>query len=168
MQTLVVASDHASDNVQPSSKHAFLHTHVRTLFTICNVTHATFAFASRIVYNRYVAFCMKRVNLLRHHGVEPIMVFDGASLPVKEDKQLERRRCASFISLVAYPAGGRLVLLLLGCVRLLPCKVGIGTAGVSLPCSSRPVVFVVLYLDQKAFGFVCTSLSDQTQRASVW
>lgn len=43
--------------------------------------------------NRYVTFCMKRVNLLRHHGVEPVMVFDGAGLPMKGDKHSERRRC---------------------------------------------------------------------------
>lgn len=41
---------------------------------------------------RYVTFCMKRVNLLRGHEVEPIMVFDGASLPMKGSKHLERRR----------------------------------------------------------------------------
>ena len=46
-----------------------------------------------LVSNRYVSFCMKRVNLLRQHGVEPIMVFDGASLPLKGEKHLERRRC---------------------------------------------------------------------------
>lgn len=35
---------------------------------------------------------MKRVNLLRGHQVEPIMVFDGASLPMKGSKHMERRR----------------------------------------------------------------------------
>lgn len=39
-----------------------------------------------------MTFCMKRVNLMRQHGVEPIMVFDGASLPLKGGKHLERRR----------------------------------------------------------------------------
>lgn len=49
------------------------------------------------VWRRYVGFCMKRVNLLLEHGVEPIMVFDGASLPIKQDKNLERRRCVRYV-----------------------------------------------------------------------
>lgn len=35
---------------------------------------------------------MKQVNLLIGHEIEPIMVFDGASLPMKGSKHLERRR----------------------------------------------------------------------------
>ncbi|CAM9465207.1 unnamed protein product [Scytosiphon promiscuus] len=45
-----------------------------------------------VATDRYVTFCMKRVNLLLDHGVRPIMVFDGASLPMKRDRNLERRR----------------------------------------------------------------------------
>eukprot|EP00903_Cladosiphon_okamuranus_P010646 g10067.t1 len=45
-----------------------------------------------VATEKYVAFCMKRVNLLLHHGIQPIMVFDGASLPMKRNMNLERRR----------------------------------------------------------------------------
>ncbi|CAM9142255.1 unnamed protein product, partial [Discosporangium mesarthrocarpum] len=41
---------------------------------------------------RHIQYCMKRVDLLRDHGVTPIMVFDGASLPIKRGMHLERRR----------------------------------------------------------------------------
>ncbi|CAM9157672.1 unnamed protein product [Ectocarpus sp. 6 AP-2014] len=45
-----------------------------------------------VATDKYVAFCMKRVNLLLHHGIQPVMVFDGASLPIKRSINLERRR----------------------------------------------------------------------------
>ena len=31
----------------------------------------------------YVGYCMRRVELLRYHGVRPILVFDGQRLPMK-------------------------------------------------------------------------------------
>lgn len=43
---------------------------------------------------------MKRVNLLRGHEVEPIMVFDGASLPMKGNKHMERRRWVAVSAVV--------------------------------------------------------------------
>lgn len=39
----------------------------------------------------YVTSVMKKVDMLRHFGVEPYMVFDGAPLPTKEGTALERR-----------------------------------------------------------------------------
>ncbi|QBM87948.1 exonuclease-1 [Metschnikowia aff. pulcherrima] len=39
----------------------------------------------------YVTSVMKKVDMLRHFGVEPVMVFDGAPLPTKEGTLLERR-----------------------------------------------------------------------------
>lgn len=39
----------------------------------------------------YVTSVMKKVDMLRHFGVEPYMVFDGAPLPAKEGTALERR-----------------------------------------------------------------------------
>jgi hypothetical protein len=36
---------------------------------------------------------MRRVALLHHHGVVPVMVFDGAYLPSKASKEDERRAC---------------------------------------------------------------------------
>lgn len=44
----------------------------------------------------YVAYCLQRVQLLLHHGVKPVMVFDGASLPMKapesEARALQRQQ----------------------------------------------------------------------------
>ena len=40
--------------------------------------------------DRHVKYCMKRVNLLKHHGVIPVMVFDGAKLPSKDGTELSR------------------------------------------------------------------------------
>lgn len=31
----------------------------------------------------YVRWCIKRIDMLRRHGVEPLLVFDGARLPLK-------------------------------------------------------------------------------------
>jgi exonuclease-1 len=38
---------------------------------------------------------MSRVELLRHHGVEPVIVFDGGRLPMKADEEDTRRRCGA-------------------------------------------------------------------------
>ena len=37
---------------------------------------------------------MHRVNLLRHYGVEPILVFDGGLLPMKIEQENKRARYA--------------------------------------------------------------------------
>ncbi|XP_078442177.1 5'-3' exonuclease family protein isoform X2 [Wolffia australiana] len=42
--------------------------------------------------SRYVDYCMHRVNLLRHFGVKPILVFDGGLLPMKADQEAKRLR----------------------------------------------------------------------------
>lgn len=39
----------------------------------------------------YVTLVMKKVDMLRHFGVEPYLVFDGAALPTKEGTLIERR-----------------------------------------------------------------------------
>eukprot|EP00897_Mesotaenium_endlicherianum_P003304 jgi/Mesen1/3000/ME000177S02267 len=41
---------------------------------------------------RFINYCMHRVNLLRHHGVVPVLVFDGGVLPMKADQELKRAR----------------------------------------------------------------------------
>jgi len=41
---------------------------------------------------RYVEFCMKRVSKLRQCGIEPIMVFDGAFLPMKQATETSRAK----------------------------------------------------------------------------
>lgn len=41
---------------------------------------------------RHIDYCMHRVNLLRHHGVKPILVFDGGPLPMKIEQENKRGR----------------------------------------------------------------------------
>ncbi|KAF9051720.1 PIN domain-like protein [Panaeolus papilionaceus] len=41
---------------------------------------------------KYVDFAMKRVQLLRHHGIEPYLVFDGGPLPAKEGTEGDRKK----------------------------------------------------------------------------
>ncbi|KAH7690320.1 XPG/Rad2 endonuclease protein [Dioscorea alata] len=42
--------------------------------------------------SKHIEYCMHRVNMLRHHGVKPILVFDGGFLPVKGDVEAKRAR----------------------------------------------------------------------------
>ncbi|WOL19658.1 hypothetical protein Cni_G28460 [Canna indica] len=42
--------------------------------------------------SRHIDYCMHRVNLLRHHGVKPILVFDGGILPMKVEQENKRSR----------------------------------------------------------------------------
>ncbi|GAB2299048.1 hypothetical protein Dimus_033122 [Dionaea muscipula] len=42
--------------------------------------------------SRHVDYCMHRVNLLRHYGVKPILVFDGGLLPMKGEQENKRAR----------------------------------------------------------------------------
>ncbi|KAK7846075.1 exonuclease 1 [Quercus suber] len=39
---------------------------------------------------RHIEYCMHRVNLLRHNGVKPILVFDGGLLPMKGEQENKR------------------------------------------------------------------------------
>ncbi|XP_059136321.1 exonuclease 1 [Peromyscus eremicus] len=41
--------------------------------------------------DRYVGYCMKFVNMLLSHGVKPILVFDGCTLPSKKEVERSRR-----------------------------------------------------------------------------
>ncbi|XP_053515597.1 exonuclease 1 isoform X2 [Artibeus jamaicensis] len=41
--------------------------------------------------DKYVGFCMKFVNMLLCHGVKPILVFDGCTLPSKKEVEASRR-----------------------------------------------------------------------------
>ncbi|KAF8921128.1 PIN domain-like protein [Mucidula mucida] len=40
---------------------------------------------------KYVHYIMERVRILRHHGVEPYMVFDGGPLPAKKETEVSRK-----------------------------------------------------------------------------
>ncbi|KAI5384825.1 Rad2 nuclease, variant 2 [Lathyrus oleraceus] len=42
--------------------------------------------------SRHIEYCMHRVNLLRHYGVKPILVFDGGFLPMKLEQENKRAR----------------------------------------------------------------------------
>nr|CAB3474441.1 unnamed protein product [Digitaria exilis] len=41
---------------------------------------------------RHIEYCMHRVNMLRHYGVKPILVFDGGLLPIKGGQETKRAR----------------------------------------------------------------------------
>ncbi|XP_045443080.1 exonuclease 1 isoform X2 [Pipistrellus kuhlii] len=41
--------------------------------------------------DKYVGFCMKFVNMLLSHGIKPILVFDGCTLPSKKEVEKARR-----------------------------------------------------------------------------
>ena len=43
------------------------------------------------VYRPFIKYCMKRVNMLCHNDITPIMVFDGGYLPTKAKTEKERR-----------------------------------------------------------------------------
>ena len=40
--------------------------------------------------HRYVGYCMRLVEMLRHHGVHPVVVFDGGRLPMKGEEEGSR------------------------------------------------------------------------------
>ncbi|XWS12442.1 hypothetical protein CRYUN_Cryun37aG0089200 [Craigia yunnanensis] len=42
--------------------------------------------------SRHIEYCMHRVNLLRHYGVKPVLVFDGGFLPMKIEQENKRGR----------------------------------------------------------------------------
>ncbi|KAG5517098.1 hypothetical protein RHGRI_037749 [Rhododendron griersonianum] len=42
--------------------------------------------------SKHIDYCMHRVNLLRHYGVRPILVFDGGLLPMKSEQEIKRAR----------------------------------------------------------------------------
>ncbi|XP_051124967.1 exonuclease 1 [Andrographis paniculata] len=42
--------------------------------------------------SKHIDYCMHRVNMLRHYGVKPILVFDGGPLPMKGEQEIKRLR----------------------------------------------------------------------------
>ncbi|KAK2642644.1 hypothetical protein Ddye_024407 [Dipteronia dyeriana] len=42
--------------------------------------------------SRHIEYCMHRVNLLRHYGVKPVLVFDGGLLPMKIEQENKRAK----------------------------------------------------------------------------
>ena len=41
---------------------------------------------------RYIDYCMHRVDLLRHHQIIPVLIFDGGLLPMKANQENKRQR----------------------------------------------------------------------------
>nr|ABY56082.1 exonuclease [Cucumis sativus] len=42
--------------------------------------------------SKHIDYCMHRINLLRHYGVKPVLVFDGGFLPMKNEQEIKRAR----------------------------------------------------------------------------
>ncbi|XP_023541520.1 exonuclease 1 isoform X2 [Cucurbita pepo subsp. pepo] len=42
--------------------------------------------------SKHIDYCMHRINLLRHYGVKPVLVFDGGLLPMKNEQEIKRAR----------------------------------------------------------------------------
>ncbi len=41
---------------------------------------------------KHIQFCVARIEMLKQHGVEPLLVFDGGKLPLKDDEEGSRGR----------------------------------------------------------------------------
>ncbi|XP_028902963.1 WD repeat-containing protein 64 isoform X3 [Ornithorhynchus anatinus] len=71
--------------------------------TYCWLHKGAFACAEKLAKgeptDQYVTFCMKFVNMLLSHGIKPILVFDGCTLPSKKEVEKARRerRQANFL-----------------------------------------------------------------------
>lgn len=46
---------------------------------------------------RYIDYFMHRINLLRHHNIIPVVVFDGGNIPCKASTEQDRHRQGSFL-----------------------------------------------------------------------
>ena len=44
------------------------------------------------MFFRYVNYVLRRVDMLLHHKVKPILVFDGGYLPSKSQQEASRRK----------------------------------------------------------------------------
>ncbi|XP_045148774.1 exonuclease 1 isoform X2 [Echinops telfairi] len=64
--------------------------------TYCWLHKGAIACAEKLVKgeptDKYVGFCMKLVNMLLSHGIKPILVFDGCTLPSKKEVEKSRRQ----------------------------------------------------------------------------
>lgn len=45
---------------------------------------------------KYVNYALYRIRMLRHHGVNPYVVFDGDRLPSKSGTEKDRERCVAW------------------------------------------------------------------------
>jgi exonuclease-1 len=59
---------------------------------------------------RFVDYAMYRVRLLRHHGIEPYIVFDGGPLPAKKKTEVSREKyvLSSLLPMLSSPAFDKL------------------------------------------------------------
>jgi 5'-3' exonuclease len=62
----------------------------------CWLHRAAYSCSSELCQNvptdRYIQFCLNRVNLLRSHNITPVLVFDGGHLPMKKGQEEIRGR----------------------------------------------------------------------------
>ena len=59
--------------------------------------------------DKFIRFCIQRIELLQKNGITPVMVFDGAPLPMKANEgveRAERRNAALAQAKAAHEAGG--------------------------------------------------------------
>ncbi|XP_043818497.1 exonuclease 1 [Dromiciops gliroides] len=63
--------------------------------TYCWLHKGAFACSEKLAKgeptDQYVAFCMKFVSMLLSHGIKPVLVFDGCTLPSKKEVEKSRR-----------------------------------------------------------------------------
>lgn len=55
------------------------------------VRSGTLILAARLRLS-YVTFAMNKVNMLKYHGITPLLVFDGGHLPAKSKTEDERAK----------------------------------------------------------------------------
>jgi len=41
---------------------------------------------------RYIEYCMKKVNMMIHYRVTPVLVFDGCEIPLKRGENAKRNK----------------------------------------------------------------------------
>src|SRR5260370_39292060 len=46
---------------------------------------------------RYIDYALKRIRLMRHHKVEPFLVFDGGPLPAKTCTEEDREKYVDYL-----------------------------------------------------------------------
>ncbi len=62
----------------------------------CWLHKAAYSCSFELVQNqptdKYIAYCMNRIFLLQQHNITPVIVFDGALLPMKRQTIAERKK----------------------------------------------------------------------------
>lgn len=56
---------------------------------VCCFTHTHYLYKPHKI-NRYLKYCLHMVDMMKHHKVKPVLVFDGARLPSKSGTEVDR------------------------------------------------------------------------------